>query len=124
MRLFRRILVIVVIALGLIFIGTEWIFPMALSFYAARTALPVARVVPAELQDHSISQSPVKKLSYFGYEFEVPWSDLDESQTTLHPKTKPQFMVELHFHSGLRLIVESLRRSAVGSVAIGENTNH
>ena len=81
---------------------------MALSFYAARTALPVARVVPAELQDHSISQSPVKKLSYFGYEFEVPWSDLDESQTTLHPKTKPQFMVDLHFHSGLQLIVSAV----------------
>jgi len=37
------------------------------------------------LKDTSVSEAPGTKLSYFGYEFEVPWSDLDESQTKLYP---------------------------------------
>ena len=43
--------------------------PVALSFYAAKEAPGVKRVVPTELKDNSVSGAPGQKLSYFGYEF-------------------------------------------------------
>jgi hypothetical protein len=43
-------------------------------------------------------------LSYFDYEFEVPWTDLDDSKTKLYPENNPdKNRVVLTFHSGLRL---------------------
>jgi hypothetical protein len=108
-KLLRRILLTVFITLAVIFVGVQWIAPIALSFYAARKALPVARVVPADLQDKSVSETPGRTLSYFGYEFDVPWSDLDETQTKLYPKDKPdKTRVDLHFRSGLRVWVTAI----------------
>jgi hypothetical protein len=105
----RRILITAVVTLAFIFVGLNWIAPVAFSFYAARNAPPVARVVPTDLKDQSVSQAPGKKLSYFGYEFEVPWSDLDESQTKLYPNDKPEkTRVDLRFRSGLRLLATAL----------------
>ena len=109
MKLFRRILATIVITIAVILLCVYWIGPVALSFYAARKALPVARVVPTELKDHSVSQAPGMKLSYFGYDFEVPRSDLDETKTTFYPKDKPEkTLVVLSFRSGLRLMVTAL----------------
>jgi hypothetical protein len=104
MRLLRRILITLAVTLAVVFVGFYWIAPVALSFYAAKNAAPVARIVPVELKDKSISQAPGAKLSYIGYEFEVPWNDLDETQTKVYPTDKPKkTMVDLHFRSGLRL---------------------
>jgi hypothetical protein len=36
--------------------------------------VPAVRVAPLELADYSVSNSSGKTLSYFGYEFDVPWS--------------------------------------------------
>ena len=109
MRLLRRILITLVVTLAVVFVGVEWIAPVALSFYAAKKAPRVARVVPTDLKDQSVSESPGTKLSYFGYEFEIPWSDLDETQTTLYPKDKPEkYKVDLRFRSGLRLVITAL----------------
>ena len=109
MKLLRRILLTAFIILAVIFVGVQWIAPVTLSFYAARKAPPVARVVPADLKDKSVSETPGKKLSYFGYEFEVPWSDLEETQTKLYPKDKPnKTRVDLHFRSGLRVLVTAI----------------
>ena len=85
MRILRRIVVTVALTVTIIFVGVSWVALVALSFYAARKVPPVARVVPTDLKDTSVSEAPGTKLSYFGYEFEVPWSDLDESQTKLYP---------------------------------------
>ncbi|MGB6775498.1 MAG: hypothetical protein WBE45_14035, partial [Terriglobales bacterium] len=75
---------------------------------AARKVPPVARIVPTDLKDQSISEAPGTKLSYLGYEFEVPWSDLDKTQTKLYPNDKPaKYMVDLHFSSGLRLLFKA-----------------
>jgi hypothetical protein len=41
---------------------------------------PLVKKTPMELTDVSISQVEGRKLSYFGYEFEVPWGDLDEGK--------------------------------------------
>jgi hypothetical protein len=43
--------------------------------------MPVVRKVPVELSDSSVRRTPGKKLSYFGYEFEVPWDDIDEAKS-------------------------------------------
>jgi hypothetical protein len=109
LKLLRRILVTVVITLAVIFVGVYWILPVSLSFYAARKALPVTRVVPVDLTDKSVSEASGEKLSYFGYEFEVPWGDLDETQSKLYPKNDPKkCKVALRFHSGLRVLVTAV----------------
>jgi hypothetical protein len=107
MRLLRRILVTLVITLAVVFVSVEWIAPVALSYYGARKAPAVTRVVPTDLKDQTVSLAPGSRLSYFGYEFEVPWTDLDETQTKLYPKDKPNRVV-LIFRSGLKLIVTAL----------------
>jgi hypothetical protein len=38
---------------------------------------------PTELKDLVISIAPGRQLSYCGYEFEVPWNDVDEQKTRL-----------------------------------------
>ena len=109
MRLLRRILITVVVTLAVVFVGVNWIVPVALSFYAAKKAPPVARVVPTDLKDQSVSGAPGSKLSYFGYEFEIPWSDLDETQTKFYPANKPEkTKVDLRFRSGLRLLISAI----------------
>lgn len=81
---------------------------VASSFNAARKA-PFARIVPTDLKDKSVSQAPGTELSYIGYEFEVPWSDLDETQTKLYPNDKPEkCKADLRFRSGLRLLVTAV----------------
>jgi len=108
MRLLRRIVVTVVVTLGVIALGAIWVAPVALSFDAARKAPPAARVLPSDLKDLSVSQVPGTKLSYVGYEFEIPWDDLDTSQTEQVPKGNPNpFMVALKFRSGRFLLVSA-----------------
>ena len=108
-RLLVRILVTVGIVLAAVFVSVQWIAPIAFSFYAAKKASPVARIVPIDLKDKSVSKTPGEKLSYFGYDFELPWSDLDETQTKLYPTDSPKkSRVDLRFHSGLRLLVTAV----------------
>lgn len=42
---------------------------------------PVVWITPAQLVDLSLLQGPRTRLSYFGYEFEVPWDDIDHGKT-------------------------------------------
>lgn len=106
MKLLRRILVTIVVTLAVVFLCLYRVVPIALSFYAARKAPAVAKVLPADLKDASLSPSPTAKLSYLGYDFEVPWTDLDDSKTKLYPQNKPEkTMALLTFRSGLRLMV-------------------
>jgi len=109
----RRIFGAIVIALVLIIASVFYLAPVALSFYAARKAVPVTKVVPKELPDRTISQAKTVRLSYIGYDFEVPWNDLDESKTLLSPKDKSaKTRAVLVFRSGLRVMVTSLRPRA------------
>jgi hypothetical protein len=109
LRLLRRILITAAVTLVVAFAGMNWIAPVVLSFYAAKSAPPIASVVPADLQDQSISSVPGKKLSYFGYEFEIPWNDLDDAQTKFYPKDKTEKnKADLRFRSGLRLTVTAI----------------
>jgi hypothetical protein len=108
-RLARRIVITLALTLAAVFACVGWIAPVALSFYAAKEAPAVARVVPTDLKDQSVSQTPGTRLSYVGYEFEVPWSDLDKTKTAQYPKDKPnKTRVVLTFRSGLRLMVTAV----------------
>ena len=69
--------------------------------YLTRKASAVS-LAPAQLTDSSVSRSPGKKLSYFGYEFEVPWTDVDESKSGPIPDTNKAMIV---FKSGNSLSV-------------------
>jgi hypothetical protein len=101
-----------------LFAGARWIVPAAFSYYEAHQALAITRVVPTELSDSSVSQAPGKTLSFFGYDFEIPWPDLDESQTKLYPTDKPKCRADLRFRSGLRMIVTAVRaRELVDALA-------
>lgn len=42
---------------------------------------PIVWTTPVQLLDLSVSQAPGKRLSYFGYVFEVPWDDIDQERT-------------------------------------------
>jgi hypothetical protein len=87
-------------------VGIYWVAPVALSFYAARKAPAVVKITPTDLKDRTVSRASGMRLSYVGYDFEVPWSDLDDSKTELYPKDKPQKnKALLTFRSGLRLVV-------------------
>lgn len=109
MRLLRRILLTLAITLAVVFVMMHWIAPVALSFYTAYKAPAIARVVPADLKDRSLSTAQGTELSYFGYQFAVPWTDLDETQTRLYPTDKPEkTKVDLHFRSGLRILVSGM----------------
>lgn len=64
---------------------------------------PVLWLTPRSLPASSISAGLGKKLSYFGYEFEVPWDDLDDSKTKIGANS-----TVLRFHSGYAIKFTSL----------------
>jgi hypothetical protein len=101
-RRWRRIL----LALGIVavacasyawFFGFQTMMVLEMRWMARRA--PVVRETPRALPDLSVSSAPGRKLSYFGYQFEVPWDDLDESKTKLYPNR-----VALAFRSGKSLV--------------------
>jgi len=109
MTILRRIVVTPIITCAVILASGYWIAPIALSFYAANRVPASARIVPTDLQDHSVSQASGLRLSYVGYDFEVPWSDLEDAKTRLYPKDKAdKTEVVLGFRSGLRLVVTTI----------------
>jgi len=60
---------------------------------------PILWKVSVELTDHSISKSPGRRLYYLGYDFEVPWDDLD----TEHTKRLRAWQV-ISFQSGKAIV--------------------
>jgi hypothetical protein len=78
-----RIVSAVAVATGicvvyLYFFGVATMFALEARYMGWK--LPVVRRIPVELTDVSMSRTPCTKLTYSGYEFEVPW-DLDEEKT-------------------------------------------
>jgi hypothetical protein len=61
------------------FFGVQTFIALEARDIARKT--PLVRNAPVELPDLSISEAPGRKLSYFGYEFEVPWNDVDEAKS-------------------------------------------
>jgi hypothetical protein len=60
---------------------------------------PAVKVAPIVLADHSVSDSPGRTLSYFGYEFAAPWN-ANVKEKVLNKSA----LVQLKFESGQDLI--------------------
>jgi hypothetical protein len=74
---------------------------------------PVAKITPVDLKDLSINEAPGSRLSYFGYKFEVPWTDLDDGKSKSRTNTEL-----LHFRSGMSIFIgSSVPREFVSEVA-------
>lgn len=99
-----RILLVVVATLVFVAFIFYWAGPVALSIWTARKVPSRARIVPVELKDASVSLSTGGKLSYFGYEFELPWTDIDASRS----KTTSVNQAVVIFRSGLQISVTTL----------------
>jgi hypothetical protein len=100
MRLLQRIAIGIVLAIALL----GWIVPAGAFLYFAKTAPAFTKVVPKKLNDGSLSLASGTKLSHFGYEFALPWSDLDESKTQVS-QTEDLKTVWVEFRSGLKLFL-------------------
>jgi hypothetical protein len=70
--------------------------PMGIFFTARWEArkIPGVKVAPQPIADYSVSDAPGTVLSYFGYEFEVPWN------ASFKEKTVGRVLVQLKFESG------------------------
>lgn len=63
------------------FFGVQTFIALEVRYMARK--MPVVKKTPVELPDFSVSHAPGTKLSYFGYEFEVPWNDVDEAKSRI-----------------------------------------
>jgi hypothetical protein len=116
MRLLPRILITIGIALVAIVALMDFILPAGLSFYLRRTAPAYVYAVPRDLQDLSVSQTPGMKMRYFGYEFEVPWSDVgDAERKPFATKNSEGESAWVSFRSGLRLFIAADPADAASS---------
>ena len=61
--------------------------------------IPIASMTPVELNDHSITPANGTKLSCYGYDFEVPWKDVETD------KIQRKSMTLIPFRSGLSVLV-------------------
>jgi hypothetical protein len=65
--------------------------------------IPGVMVDPKPLSDYSVPDAPGTVLSYFGYEFQVPWSSRFKEKAVNDPGTKSG-LVQLKFDSGQDLL--------------------
>jgi hypothetical protein len=70
---FVRVAILVAIVVALINLLGPPITIFAMARWEAKK-VPAVKVVPRPLADYSVSDAPRTVLSYFGYEFEVPWN--------------------------------------------------
>lgn len=89
----RVAILIVFVTVALIFLGP----PVSILFIRRKCAnsRPGMKVVPTALADLSVSDSPGKTLTYFGYEFTVPWNTNFKERVG-----KNNRLVQLKFDSG------------------------
>jgi hypothetical protein len=71
----------VAVSIYLWFFGVQTV--LALKARSLGRRQPFLKVRPSELSDFSVSRTPGTTLSYFGYQFEVPWDDFDEAKTRI-----------------------------------------
>ncbi len=84
----RRSLVLTWFGVAVVACGAYlWFFGiqtfLALEAGNAARKLPFVEQTPVALADSSISKAPGRKVSYVGYEFEIPWTDVDEENTKI-----------------------------------------
>jgi hypothetical protein len=81
-----------------------WFFGMQTLFVIETRKIgrevPIVKSVPVELQDISISKDRGEKLSFMGVEFEVPWDDVDETNSRIVGS-----WASIHFRSGNSILL-------------------
>jgi hypothetical protein len=72
----------------------------AFALFAWNTGRKIPKVneIPKEIADSSINRSQGTKFSKYGYEFEVPWTDVDEAKSKMGINS-----CLLSFNSGIRM---------------------
>ena len=80
-----------------------WYFGLPLEARYAATKAPVLRETPIPIRDSSVTQSPGRKLAFCGCEYDIPWSDLDETKTKVGANS-----TILYFDSGLVTLLKCL----------------
>jgi hypothetical protein len=61
--------------------------------------MPIVSMTPTELRDHRVTSDSGTRLSAFGYDFEVPWQDLDTNEV------QRKAMMLFPFRTGLDILV-------------------
>jgi hypothetical protein len=85
--------VVIVVGIYLSFFGIQTMSALLVRYQLRK--LPDVAKTPVALTDLSISSVPHKKVAYSGYEFELPWDDIDEQ------KSKASGPIQITaFHSG------------------------
>lgn len=107
MNLTRRIPIPKPVAIGILtLVAYAFLFgQQTASTYSARKLgreRPEVNQVPTAIQDSSISTAKGTKFSYFGYQFEVPWEDVDNTKTGVITKAS---RAVVKFQSGNALSV-------------------
>jgi hypothetical protein len=73
-----------------------WYFGLPLEAGYAAIKAPVLKETPIPIRDSSVTRSPGRKLAFCGCEYDIPWSDLDETKTKVGVNS-----TILYFDSGL-----------------------
>ena len=68
---------------------------------------PVLRVIPQPLRDTAPAKQPGLRLSVYGYEFEVPWGNIDKEKTK-----SGDFITVYYFRSGQFLMFSNPEKAA------------
>jgi hypothetical protein len=96
----RRLIALAPISCLLVYVWFFWFQTamLILNRYSYRN-FPLASITPVELTDHRIASGNGSEVSCFGYDFEVPWQDIDTQ------KVRREVMVLIPFRSGLDILV-------------------
>jgi len=99
----RRILIwlgatVVLAGIYLWFFGVGTVFALEMRYVAWKD--PAVKRTPVELRDVSVSASGGIKIVFNGYEFEIPWQDVDEEKSKVIKTHKA-----IVFHSGNSILI-------------------
>lgn len=99
--MFKRILIVFAI-LAVLGSAFWWFYGpqtvLALEAHSIGWKNPALNLTPTELPEPWVSGKPMNKLSYLGYEFAFPWTDVDEQNSPVNGNS-----VTIHFKSGNQL---------------------
>ena len=115
---FARVALLIVVLVVLIHVLGPPIGIFATARWVARK-VPGVRVAPRSLEDYSVSPGPATALSYFGYDFQVPW------KAAFKAKGGKASIVQLQFDSGqnLTFIVTSSETGLLSEIVQDRSMN-
>jgi len=83
------------------------------TFWAIRHAPPVTYVTPAELSDRTVSQAKGTSFTESGYQFDLPWTDIDASPNPPARRNLPGKLIK--FRSGLQVWFSTFPKGALAN---------